>query len=103
MTIESADHKLELYPFPSVTICSQNKISKSKLEKLLRNPKYGDFTFEQMTFIISVMSQVYEARNRSQDIINTNKMLDNNGITTQEMTDIINQVSLQYICIYIAV
>ena len=93
MTIDSADQNLELYPFPSVTICSQNKISKSKLEKLLHNPRYGEFTFEQMAFIMSVMSQVHEAQNRAQDLIRINQMLDNNGIATQEIIDIINQVN----------
>lgn len=94
MTIESADQNIELYPFPSVTICNQNKISKSKLgDLLLRNPRYGQFSIEQMTLIVSVMLQVNEARNRTRKLINVSKMLVNGGITTQEIMDIINKVS----------
>lgn len=93
MTIESADHNLELYPFPSITICNQNKISKSKLDDLLlRNPRYGQFTVEQITFIVSVMLQVHEARNRTSELLKASKMLVSSGITTQDIIDIIHQV-----------
>ena len=93
MTIESADRNLEFYPFPTVTICNQNKVSRSKLSNLLlHNPRYGQFTFEQMTFIVSVMLQVNEARNRTRELVYVSKLIASSGITLQDITDIINQV-----------
>lgn len=37
MRIESTDKKLSEFPFPSVTICNQNKLSKTKMNQLLNS------------------------------------------------------------------
>jgi hypothetical protein len=92
MTIESADRNLESFPFPSITICNQNKISKSKLADLLRKPIYTKFNTEQIKILVAVMLQVSKARNRSPEITDISQILESCQMKTNEVLDIINQV-----------
>ena len=99
MSIESTDKKLSEFPFPSVTICSQNKISKAKLKQILTNPRYKQFDEKKMMTMMRVMIKVDAAFGRDDALMEINQLLIKGGISVAEVINITIKVyrSLFYI------
>lgn len=92
MGIESLDGKLSDFPFPSVTVCSQNKISKRKLEQMMKNPRYKAFNAKQLMLMMRVMIKVDAAFNRNDDLIAITHIAIKNGFTISELINMTIQV-----------
>ena len=90
MNYETTDQHVGEYPFPTVTICSQNKISKTKLNNLL--PNYSFLSDQQMILITSVMMHIPTVRNRSQELLELHQLLIDNGIVVGQLINITMKV-----------
>ncbi len=93
MSIENTDKKLATFPFPSITICNENKISKMKFDNLMKNSRYSVITPDQMKFVMLALLKIEETlNNRKQEIDLINDTLKNNGIYMAELVSITMQV-----------
>jgi len=93
MSIENTDKKLATFPFPSVTICNKNKISKLKFDNLMKNSRYSVITPDQMKFVMLALLKIDETlHNRKHEIDSINNTLKNNGIYMAELVSITMQV-----------
>ena len=93
MSIESTDIKLALFPFPSITICNQNKLSKSKFDQIMNNSRYSELvTREQMKLAMLTLLKMEEAHKQADNLSEISKIFKNNGITTKELINITMQV-----------
>lgn len=89
MAIETTAQRLSAYPFPSITICNQNKVSKAKLQRILRQqPKYQTFSSEQMALAMSALLLKADRDPEVTRLLNTfSTMLNQSGIS---LTDLLN-------------
>ena len=88
-SLVSVDQPLKDYPFPSVTICGQNKISEEKISLLLRNnPKYNQMFSAQQVALLA--NQILQARAMDGDYLmdHINNIPDTNGIAMAEVINI---------------
>ena len=92
MNYETADAPVGDYPFPTVTICSQNKISKTKLKHVLRNARYKQITEAQMVLMTGVMMHIPTTRNRTIELVQIRHLLNEIGISLEELINITMQV-----------
>lgn len=93
MSIESTDKKLSEFPFPSVTICNQNKLSKTKMNQLLSNSsKFQALTTEQITLMFLVMIRAEEAARHANELNVIHDYLRDADITIEEVINITTQV-----------
>ena len=94
MNYETADAPVGDYPFTAVTICSQNKISKTKLKHVLRNARYKQITEAQMVLMTGVMMHIPTARNRTIELVQIRHLLNEIGISLEELINITMQVAM---------
>ena len=93
MSIESTDKKLSKFPFPSVTICNQNKLSKAKMDQFLSNSsKFQVLTAEQRTLMFLVMVRAEEAARYADELNAIHDYLREADITINEVINITTQV-----------
>jgi hypothetical protein len=95
MSIESTDKRLADFPFPSITVCSQNKISKKKMSRILANPRYSQhFTKEQMMTLAIVMINALESINYTADELKTiSKIANASNISFKELLNVTSEVN----------
>lgn len=92
MSIESTDKKLADFPFPSITVCSQNKISKIKMNRIVNNPKYAQFSENQMLVLALVMINAEESVNYADELKTINTIANSSGISFTELLKMTQQV-----------
>ena len=102
MRIESTDKKLSEFPFPSVTICNQNKLSKTKMNQLLNSSsKLQALTGEQITLLFLVMIRAEEAARHADELNAIHDYLREADISIDEVINITTQVFeilMDYLC-----
>ena len=93
MSIESTDKRLADFPFPSITICSQNKISKKKMSRILANPRYSQhFTKEQIMTLTLTMINALESINYADELKTISKIASASNISFKEILNVTSEV-----------
>lgn len=95
MSIVTANKRLGEYPFPSITICNQNKISKAKLSRLMdHNPRYKQlFSVRQLLLMMSVFMQMHSANHQTErELLEIERIMNDNAISVQEAINMTLQV-----------
>ena len=105
MSIESTDVPVDQFEFPSVTVCSQTRLSKSRLEQILKGPKFRTLTYEELKMTMKIMMRPESAFNRTDKLDLIHKKLVMNGVTSEELINatlyvIFSRVTY-YCCSYI--
>ena len=100
MSIVTANKRLVEYPFPSITICNQNKISKTKLLRLLNeNSRYAQlFSVHQLLLMMSVLMQLHTANHQTQsELHEIDRIMNENGISVTEAVNMTLQVIKKFL------
>lgn len=95
MSIVTANKRLVEYPFPSITLCNQNKISKTKLYQFLNEEsKYVRlFSIHQLLLMMSVLMQIHTADHQTHDELKEiDRIMNENGISVTEAINMTLQV-----------
>lgn len=94
MSIENTGKELSTFPFPSVTICNENKISKAKFDRLMKDSRYSVITPDQMKCVMLALMKIDETlSHRKEKIYSIKTILENSGIYMTELVSITMQVS----------
>lgn len=97
MSIENIGKELSTFPFPSVTICNENKISKVKFDNLMKNSRYSVITPDQMKFVVLALMKIDETlSHRREEIDSIKSILENSGIHMTELVSMTMQVSFPF-------
>ena len=94
LSVETTDLPLEMVEFPAVTICNQNKVSRRKLSRILKEPKYRDFSADQMIFMMRTMIKVDSAFNRTQEVNSLQQLFTRRGISADDLVNTSLQVMI---------
>ena len=93
-SIESTHEPLNRFEFPAVTVCSQNRFSKSKLKWIHReNPRLQVLTENELLLVMKVMVKPDTGFNRTNQMGRIQQLLDSNGVTIDQMIKFNRQVS----------
>jgi len=93
-SIESTHEPLNRFEFPAVTVCSQNRFSKSKLKRIhAENPQLQVLTENELLLIMKVMVKPDTGFNRTNQMGRIQQLLDSNGVTIDQMIKFNRQVS----------
>lgn len=97
MSIETTDKKLSEFPFPSITICNQNKLSKTKMDRLLNSSsKFELLTAEQIALLFLVVIRAEEAARHADQLNSIHDYLRDTDTTIEEVINITTQVRTCY-------
>ena len=96
-SIESTHEPLNRFEFPSVTVCSQNRFSKSKLQRIRsQNTQLRALTEDDLLLAIKVM--ITPGSNRDSDgkrkLKAVHDALTANGVTSEQLINITRQVGV---------
>jgi len=93
-SIESTDVPVGQFDFPSVTVCSQTRLSKLRLEQTRRDPKFQTLTYDELQMSMKVLMEPDSAYNRTDQLNRIHKKLVANGVTLEELINATLNVSL---------
>ena len=118
VSFDTNDYPMKNIPFPAVTICGVNKVSKSKLTALLESPGYEtlylqrtsrnsllvflyffarsrlkNVSYKTMTQTLRYITRMDRAIAQEKDLDHLNRFLQQNSFTMKELVDILQIVS----------
>ena len=91
MTSLTDQHKTN--QFPTVTICSTNKVSRSKLQQIMAADRYRHISYELITETLRHFSRFDILTHRSQELKAAAKILNQYGVDSDQVVDILNRTS----------
>ena len=93
-TIESTHEPLSHFEFPSVTVCSQNRFSKSKLKRIREeNWQLQALTEDDLIFAMKIMIKPDSDLDRKSEVKAIHDTLDANGVKIEQLINISRHVS----------
>ena len=105
-TIESTHEPLSHFEFPSVTVCSQNRFSKSKLKRIREeNWQLQALTEDDLIFIMKIMIKPDSGYKRTKRLRLIQNILETNNVSLNELIHFNHQVGsivTTMICILLA-
>ena len=94
-SIESTHEPLSRFEFPSVTVCGQNRFSKSKLKRIHReNQQLQSLTENDLILIFKILIKPDSGHNRTKQLRLIQHVLDANRVTIDQLVDFNRQVSM---------
>ena len=83
----------ETLPFPSVTICSTNKVSKKRLAAVMQTQRFHNVSYDSMIRSLHYMSKVDDLIDDSEAFLNLSRQLKAADIDSETLAQILKQVS----------
>ena len=91
--MENTYEPLKTFEFPAVTVCSQNRFSKSKVDRLrAENPELQALPEKELLLAMKVLINPDSAFNRSDELNSIQETLEANGVTADHLINFTGQV-----------
>jgi len=92
-SIESTSVPLSDFDFPSVTVCSQNRFSKSKLNRLrTENNGINQLTDDDLELVLKILIKPDSNDRHTDKLRDIRKFMDTNGITVTQLINFTREV-----------
>ena len=80
--------------FPTVTICSVNKVSRKKLTAIIESsPKLQGISYELILQSLRYLAKIDESNKQESDLRNISQVIKSHNISTEELVHILGQTS----------
>ncbi|KAI9552641.1 putative amiloride-sensitive sodium channel [Daphnia sinensis] len=91
MSLDSNRYPLKNIPFPAVTICNVNKVSKTKLLQFMEDPRYKDVTYEKMQETLRYMTKLDRAITNEKELEYLNGYYEALNISSLDLFEILRE------------
>ncbi|KAI9552640.1 putative amiloride-sensitive sodium channel [Daphnia sinensis] len=91
MSLDSNRYPLKNIPFPAVTICNVNKVSKTKLLQYMEDPRYKDVTYEKMQETLRYMTKLDRAITNEKELEYLNGYYEALNISSLDLFEILRE------------
>lgn len=94
-SINSTHEPLNSFSFPSVTVCSQNRFSRAKLNRIRKeNTHLRELTENDFQLIFKILTHPDASTDHVDQLRTVQKALDANGINITQLVNFTHQVGL---------
>ncbi|KAI9565143.1 putative amiloride-sensitive sodium channel [Daphnia sinensis] len=91
MSLDSNRYPLKNIPFPAVTICNVNKVSKTKLLRVMEDPRYKNITYEKMQKTLRYMTKLDRAIQNEKELDNLSGYYKSLNISSTDLFDVLKK------------
>jgi acid-sensing ion channel, other len=95
MSLDTNNYQLSNVPFPAVTICNVNKVSKSRLLSILseERAKFGNMSYDTSVEILRYLTKLDRAILKGDDLKRLDAFLRSQSISTEELVNILQRTA----------
>ena len=97
MSLDTNNYQLSNVPFPAVTICNVNKVSKSHLLRILSEEKefskFSNMSYDTSVEILRYLTKLDRAILKGDDLKRLDAFLRSQNISTTELVNILQQTA----------
>ncbi|XP_046649315.1 pickpocket protein 28-like isoform X2 [Daphnia pulicaria] len=91
MSLDSNRYPLKNIPFPAVTICNVNKVSKTKLLRVMEDPRYKNITYDKMQQTLRYMTKLDRAIKNEKELENLSEFYRTQNISSADLFDVLKK------------